>query len=85
RHPRDHMGAIHMWSTVGPRWNCFLQHQSPNTIQSGPSPIYARCISLKVPINTAQNEPLDRSFSYASKMQLCNQRKKQASQREHAA
>jgi hypothetical protein len=63
-----------MWSTVGPSWNCFLQHQSPNTIQSGPW-IYTRCMSLEVPIKhhrkwtTWSIRSTDRSFSYVSKME----------------
>ena len=61
RHPRDHMGALHMWSTVGPSWNCFLQHHSPNT--------QSKVVHLI--------DPIRRSFSYASKIQLQFARKKQ--------
>ena len=55
------MGALHMWSTVGPSWNCFLQHQSPNT--------QSKVVHLI--------DPIRRSFSYASKIQLQFARKKQ--------
>ena len=78
------MGALHMQSTVGPSWNCFLQHASqPQHNPKWSMATYARCRSLELKSLSKPHEmnhlidPIRRSFSYASKIQLQFARKKQ--------